>query len=532
MIVLNRMETYLKAVGLWVLFFCVSVQMGNGQIAYDNNWLIGYGAFSGIDTIKVARFNFSDRVLNLSADTIGARFRGQNLVMSDREGNLLFYSNGCKLWDANHEVIPGSDPLLPGEFHEEWCVGGSWKGMPRVRTMMGLPFELSEDSTLYYIYHVRDSFVNEPYFNAIAYIREHAVLHTDSGLEVLYTDSAITSNITYTGFFTAVRHANNRDWWVIHPLYDDTLFNAKASFESILINDHGSRGGEEVVESNGSELALNPRGRASGQLVSDLSGSKLASIGVGNEFLYMDFDRETGEIEAIVRDSLAIWDPPYIVFRGAQFSPNGRFVYVSVDSLLYQMDTEGEDFPNNAEKIAITDRVNSSGRKDDISLMQMGRDCKIYIMTQSNTDFFHIIHRPDEKGEASMPDIRGIRLPTLNAITIPTFPNYRLGTPYENWCDSLTTSADGPLVPSSQGRWLLWPNPARDQVSLAHTADMKDMHSVVIYDQMGRQVFERHFRQLRPTYQLDLSALSAGLYYVRMTTSEGKTQTVKLVKME
>jgi len=49
---------------------------------------------------------------------------------------------------------------------------------------------------------------------------------------------------------------------------------------------------------------------------------------------------------------------------------------------------------------------------------------------------------------------------------------------------------------------------------------------------MGRQVFERRFSQLRPTYQLDISALSAGLYYVRMTTSEGKTQTVKLVKME
>ena len=130
MIVENRMETYLKALGLWVLFFCVSVQVGNSQNAYDNNWLIGYGAFS--DALEVARFNFDGGEMDLLTDTIGAKFRGQNLVMSDREGNLLFYSNGCKLWDADHNVIPGSDPLLPGEFHEEWCVGGSWKGMPRV----------------------------------------------------------------------------------------------------------------------------------------------------------------------------------------------------------------------------------------------------------------------------------------------------------------------------------------------------------------------------------------------------------------
>jgi len=448
------------------------------------------------------------------------------LTMSDREGNLLFYSNGCKLWDANHEVIPGSDPLLPGEFHEEWCVGNSWNGMPRVSTMMGLPFELSEDSTLYYIYHVRDSFIDEPFFTVISFFREHAVLHTDSGLEVLYTDSAVTTSRTYAGFFNAIRHENNRDWWLIHLIEDSV------AFEAILINEDGSRGGKEFVTSPYPPPLLELRHATSGQLVANQNGTKLVNIVAENSFLFSEFDRETGEVEVLIRDSLPLWDPPYITFRGAQFSPNGRFIYVSVDSLIYQLDTEGEHFPHNAEEIAFTDRAHPSGRKDDISTMQIGRDCKIYIMTKSNTDFYHIIHRPDEKGVASMPDIRGIRLPTLNGNTIPTFPNYRLGTPYENWCDSLTTSADGPLVPTSQGRWLLWPNPARDQVSLAHTADMKEMHSVVIYDQMGRQVFERRFSQLRPTYQLDISALSAGLYYVRMTTSEGKTQTVKLVKME
>ena len=448
------------------------------------------------------------------------------MTMSDREGELLFYSNGCKLWDANHEVIPGSDPLLPGEFHEEWCVGNSWNGMPRVSTMMGLPFELSEDSTLYYIYQVRDSFVNEPVPNLIAYFREHAVLHTDAGLEVLYTDSTITSNITHTGFFSAIRHANERDWWLIHPLYDSTVF------EAILINKDGSRGGAEVVESQYDAPKMNILRRASGQMASNLSGSKLSVILRGNDFFYADFDRNTGEIEVLIRDSLAIWDPPYISFLGTQFSPNGRFIYVSVDSLLYQLDTEGANFPNNAEKIAFTDRAHPSGRKDDISLMQMGRDCKIYIMTLSNTDFFHIIHRPDEKGEASMPDIRGIRMPTLNGQTIPTFPNYRLGTPYENWCDSLTSSSDPPVRSAAPGRWLLWPNPAIDQVSLAHTEDFQDIQALEIYDQMGRQVLERRFRQLRPTYQLDVSALSAGLYYVRITTSVGETQTVKLVKME
>jgi hypothetical protein len=205
---------------------------------------------------------------------------------------------------------------------------------------------------------------------------------------------------------------------------------------------------------------------------------------------------------------------------------------LSVDSLLYQLDTEDANFPNNAEKIAFTDRAHPSGRKDDISFMQMGRDCKIYIMTKSNTDFFHIIHRPDEKGSASMPDIRGIRLPTLNSTTIPTFPNYRLGTPYENWCDSLTSSSDPPLRSAAPGRWLLWPNPAVDQISLAHTEDLRDMQALEIYDQMGRQVLQRHFSPVRPTYRLDVTTLSAGLYYVKILSADGTSETVKMVKME
>jgi hypothetical protein len=285
MIVVNRIETYLKALGLWVLFFGVSAQVGSSQIAYDNNWYIGYKSWG--DPYEIGRWDFSNG-LDIKLDTgLEAEFRGQNLTMSDRDGNLLFYSNGCKLWDADHEVIPGSDPLLPGEFHEEWCVGGSWKGMPVVNTMLGLPFELSEDSTIYYIYHMRDSFVDEPFFNIINFIREHSILHTDSGLEVLYTDSTVSNSFTYNGFFEAVRHANNRDWWLIHPLYNDTLFEASHFFESILIDEGGAHGGETIIESSHAPPSMNPRGRTGGQLVSNLSGDRLVSFGLDNDFFYM-----------------------------------------------------------------------------------------------------------------------------------------------------------------------------------------------------------------------------------------------------
>jgi hypothetical protein len=58
------------------------------------------------------------------------------------------------------------------------------------------------------------------------------------------------------------------------------------------------------------------------------------------------------------------------------------------------------------------------------------------------------------------------------------------------------------------------------------------MQALEIYDQMGRQVLQRHFSPVRPTYRLDVATLSSGLYYVKILSADGTSQTVKMVKME
>jgi len=108
MIVVNRIETYLKALGLWVLFFGVSAQVGSSQIAYDNNWYIGYKSWG--DPYEIGRWDFSNG-LDIKLDTgLEAEFRGQNLTMSDRDGNLLFYNHCCKIVNSRpHHVRSGRE---------------------------------------------------------------------------------------------------------------------------------------------------------------------------------------------------------------------------------------------------------------------------------------------------------------------------------------------------------------------------------------------------------------------------------------
>jgi hypothetical protein len=491
------------------------------QHHYDFNWYIGY-EFDG-EVIDLSRFNFDGFEFHHTADTVGLEMSGQNVTMSNAEGELLFYSNGCEIRNAQHELIPGSDPLLPGEDDDIFC-SSSIAAMPLPQTMLALPFEISSDSTLYYIYQSRDTFrsvdsVNDYY----SILEEHLLIEDTNNLQLNYHDSTVSDTYIYTGFLQAIKHANNKDWWLIYPLH------LQARFESVLITISGSEGGAYKVMSDYSSPSIDREGRITGQLAASLNGSRLAMFLDNSEFFYLSFNRQTGKIEVLNRDTLSIQDK--LGSRGTQFSPNGRFIYLSIDSFVYQLDTESSNFPTDPELIATTFKDHPSGRKDDFCTMQMGPDCKIYISTLGNTDFYHVIHRPNEKGPDCMVEVRGIRLKTLNDWTIPLFPNYRLGTPEENWCDSIsddTTAVTDPYLPSH--KWQIWPNPTNGELNIGHEDGNFGLNALRIYNTQGQLVKSASFNALSTTYTTSVVDLPSGLYFVELHPRFGRTTTLRMVK--
>jgi hypothetical protein len=164
--------------------------------------------------------------------------------------------------------------------------------------------------------------------------------------------------------------------------------------------------------------------------------------------------------------------------------------------------------------------------------MQLGPDCKIYINTFSNTDFYHVIHRPNEKGEDCMVEVRAIRLKTLNERTIPLFPNYRLGTPEENWCDSIlddTTSTTFQFQ-EKQKYWQIWPNPVQHTLHIGHEDGNFGLNAVHIYNTQGQLVKSASFNALSTTYTMNVVDLPAGLYFVELHPRFDRTTTLRMVK--
>lgn len=507
---------------LLYIVIMLSPLISGAQYNYDFNWFIGYN-YDG-KAIDYSRFNFKGFQFHHTLDTVGLEMRGQNITMSNEEGDLLFYSNGCEIRDANHQVIPGSDPLLPGYMNDTYCTE-VFPAMPLPQSMIVLPFQINEDSTFYYIYQERDSiFKINDVFGVYGYFEEHLLISENDTPTLAYKDSSITGTYVYTGFVTAVKHANNHDWWLIYP---KELIN---EVESILVTKKGARRGNGKVISTYPSPQIHQNGGASGQMVANLQGDKIALFSKKNEFLYFAFDRQSGQLNLLNRDTLSI---PLVELgtRGAQFSPNGRFIYLGTDSFLYQLDTESPAFPTDPVLVAQTKNDDPSGRYDEFSLMQMGPNCKIYIMTATNTDFYHVIHRPNEKGEDCMVGIREIKLKTLNNMTIPLFPNYRLGTSQENWCDSIfdDTTSSSFQFQDHQKQWHIWPNPADEFVKLGHEDGNFGLEAVEIYTFQGQMVRQRSFDALSITYEMNVADLPEGIYLMKLRPKVGREEWHKMV---
>jgi hypothetical protein len=85
---------------------------------YDQNAIEPGGEGTLID------FNGDNVSFNFLAKDMEMRF--MNASICDTAGNLLFYSNGCYIADASHQIMENGDSLnYPGEVYDNNCGNGN-----------------------------------------------------------------------------------------------------------------------------------------------------------------------------------------------------------------------------------------------------------------------------------------------------------------------------------------------------------------------------------------------------------------------
>lgn len=352
--------------------------VGNCYARYDNHWIFGSG--SGIE------MDFSSGQPTVSAvpvsDTNGLQTIEGIAAISDRNGELLFYSDGIRLYNKNHE------PFFDG-------LGAGFSSAQGVQIV---PDPGNENR--YYVFTAENfAGMAAPTFRGFAYLTVDMTLNNGlGGVEYNYT----TLLAAVTERQTAIRHCNGHDIWVIcHEHNND-------KFYSYLITDEGLQA--PVITQVGPVMDYS---WFLGYMVGSPQGNRLAVTSWSGIQLY-DFDTSTGIISASYpMFSNSYFQPVY----GACFSSDGSKLYFNNGEngpIIRQVDlSSGIDqiMANSIQEIGV------SNRPFYLGAMCLGPDDKIYI-AQSSGGALDVIHSPNSLGEACQFE--------PGAITVPGTPFYGL----------------------------------------------------------------------------------------------------------
>ncbi|MEM6772062.1 MAG: hypothetical protein AAF597_15915, partial [Bacteroidota bacterium] len=186
------------------------------QAHHDNNWIMS-------DINGAVQVSFTNGTPEVKTIDVSIRFEGASFTMSDAQGNLQFYSNGCKVYGANHELLENGDTLNFGEVYNGFCNQSPLqRGYPGGRqSNVCIPRPDYPDQ--YLIVHKSLDNFPEPipnedigFFSRMYYAIVD--MQTENGAGALAKKHVLIDDRMAEGEILLNRHANGKDWWLVSPL--------------------------------------------------------------------------------------------------------------------------------------------------------------------------------------------------------------------------------------------------------------------------------------------------------------------------
>ncbi len=273
-----------------LLLLYIGILLTNGSFSQHNNhWYFGNGA--GI------RFNSDKPPVTLKNGELFTE-EGSSSI-SDKNGNLLFYTNGVKVWDSNHKLMESGTSLAGG--------------ISSTQSAAIVPDPSNENK--YYIFTTDEKAGGRGLSYSIV----------DMSKRIGKGNVVIANRFLYgpvSEKLAVTKHANGKDYWIITHQWNTNNFAAfkltdkgvvKAATISAVGQQHMDYGSGNKGEAIG-QLKVSPDGR--------LIASAMCYV-KNNTIELFKFNNESGEITA--------WTeiPTNGYAYGVEFSPNSTKLYVS-----------------------------------------------------------------------------------------------------------------------------------------------------------------------------------------------------------
>jgi len=334
-------------------------------------------------------------------DKAGVSFKQQNPVslsdgvlsteegvatICDKAGNLLFYTDGVKVYNAKHAIMPDGQDL---------------KGHPS-STQSGVVIPVIGISNQYYLFTVAAAGGVEGLCYSIIDMAEGL-----GNVQIATKNKKLHTPITEK--LTAVKHRNGKDIWIIaHEWLSD-------KFLAYLITEKGVQE-TPILSLVGSPHKGNDL-NTQGYMKANADGTNIAlALEADQAVELFDFDNATGKLSQPIRINFVANSYPY----GIEFSPNGSLLYVSAAGTgkIYQYNLQ--TLP--ADSISTTQvEVGKSPNAVWVGALQLAPDGKIYFPIY-NTNFLGVINMPNTQGVDCKYQNNAVSLGTgIAKLGLPTF---------------------------------------------------------------------------------------------------------------
>ena len=487
---------------------------------HDYIWILGRDTDPSTPEGEGNLYDFNGDTLEVSFIEKNMEIEVTNASISDTAGNLLFYTNGCYIADATHEMMENGDQInYPGWSFDTKCTG--YDGYRMITGTMILP--QPDNMDIYYLFHTKKTLMEIPPFDfdllGTPFLYTKVDMSKNNGLgAVVEKNQFVLGDTLQPEHLTAVKHANGNDWWIVmtrqfSDLYYKMLFTANG-VDSIQMQNVGI---PEALDSRGG-----------GQSVFSPDGTKYARYDPASQIHLFDFDRGTGELSNF--QNLIISDTAFT--GGIAISPNSRYLYVSATIYLFQFDLEAVDIQASRVLIGTYDGF-LDPFQTNFWKMQLAPDCRIYMHSTSGNRSMHVIQYPDRKGLACDFQQHALKLPTNMGQSFPNFPNYRLGVTPTYPCDSTIAfqtlvAIDEVLAEKNEVK--LFPNPTTEVIHLELEKGITG--EMVLFNMVGQQVFQQYIYKNEKQYTWSLDGIDNGIYFYSILSGGLLVKSGKVVKVE